>query len=209
MIKGLNQVHVNPKAGLDFVSALRSILRQDPDIIMIGEIRDSETVEIAIRAAITGHLVLSTIHTNSASGTISRLLDMGVEPYMLSASLVGVIAQRLVKKICPICKREITPDSEDLKAIGMPLNDTSIKYFTGAGCQNCGNTGNKGRMAVHEVLVVDSAVRNLIPQEDSASKIREYAKKNNIKNIKDECIRLVKEGVISVKEAISVAFTQE
>lgn len=209
IIKGLNQVQVNPKANLDFASGLRSILRQDPDIIMIGEIRDQETVDIAIRAAITGHLVLSTIHTNSAADTISRLLDMGVEPYMLSASLVGIIAQRLVRKICPVCKREYIPDPEDVRAMGLSESDPTIKFYSGSGCQNCGNTGNKGRMAVHEVLTVNGEVRNLISQGDAASKIREYARKNNIKTIKEECIRLLLEGTISLKEAISVAYSQD
>lgn len=209
MIHGLNQVNVNPKVGLDFPGALRSILRQDPDIIMIGEIRDQETVEIAIRAAITGHLVLSTIHTNSASATIARLLDMGVEPYMLSAALVGVIAQRLVRKICPVCKKEYKPASEDLKAIGIELDDPSQKFYMGAGCQNCGNSGYKGRMAVHEVLIVNSLIRSLIPLEDASTLIKDHEKQNNIRSIKDECIRLVLEGVITIKEAISVAFTQD
>lgn len=208
MIKGLNQVNVNTKVGLDFPNTLRSILRQDPDIIMIGEIRDQETVQIATRAAITGHLVLSTIHTNSAPATISRLLDMGVEPYMLSAALVGIIAQRLVRKICPVCKKVHTPAPEDLKAIGIPLVN-GHKFYHGTGCQNCGNSGNKGRMAVHEVLIIDSKIRSMIPMEDASSKIKEYAKQNEIKTIKDECIRLVLEGVISVKEAIAVAFSQE
>ncbi len=208
MIHGLNQVQVNPKAGLDFVTGLRSILRQDPDIIMIGEIRDQETVEIAIRAAITGHLVLSTIHTNNAPSTISRLLDMGVEPYLLSAALVGVIAQRLVRKICPVCRKQHTPDPVDIKAIGL-LPDTQIKFFMGTGCGNCGNTGNKGRIAVHEILAVTGEVKELIPQDDAASKISNYLTRNKIKTIRDECIRLVNEGVISIKEAIAVAFTQE
>jgi len=209
MIKGLNQVHVNPKAGLSFVSALRSILRQDPDIIMIGEIRDQETVEIAIRAAITGHLVLSTIHTNSASGTISRLLDMGVEPYMLSAALEGVIAQRLVRKICPVCKKKHQPEVEDLRALGINTFTGNKSFYIGTGCQNCNNTGYKGRIAVHEILVVDSQVRGLIPGKDAAGRIKELSIRNGVKSLKDECIRLAEDGVISLKEAISVAFTQD
>lgn len=209
MMHGLNQVNVNPKAGLDFANALRAILRQDPDKIMIGEIRDRETVQIAVRAAVTGHLVLSTLHTNSAPATISRLLDMQVEPYMLSAALVGVIAQRLVRKICKVCKKEHTPHAEDLNALGIEPGDITFRYFKGSGCQNCANTGYKGRMAVHEVLVVDSKIRNLIPENDASSKIKEYAKVNAISTIKDECVRLVKEGIISVDEAIAVAFTQD
>ncbi len=208
MIRGLNQVHVNPKAGLDFASGLRSILRQDPDIIMIGEIRDQETVEIAIRAAITGHLVLSTLHTNNAPGTISRLLDMGVEPYLLSASMVGVIAQRLVRRICPICKKQHTPDPADLKALGI-APDPALRFYAGTGCGNCGGTGNKGRMAVHEILTVTNEVRALIPMEDAAEKIRLYMASHGIRTLRDECVRLAMEGVITIKEAISVAFTQE
>jgi len=158
---------------------------------------------------VTGHLVLSTIHTNSAAGTIARLLDMDVEPYMLSASLVGIIAQRLVRKICPVCKREITAHPADLKALGIPAEGNSIRFFEGAGCQNCGNTGTKSRMAVHEILVVNAAVRSLIPQPDASGKIRDYIKANRIRTIRDECIRLVSEGVISLKEAIEISFTQE
>ena len=153
---GINQVQVNTKAGLTFSSGLRSILRQDPDIIMIGEIRDQETVDIAIRAAITGHLVLSTIHTNDAPGTISRLVDMGVPSYMLAASLVGILSQRLVKKICPFCKMAYTPSKFELRAAGLPAS-YSKPIHIGKGCTYCNNTGYKGRMAVHEILVVDRA----------------------------------------------------
>lgn len=208
MIHGLNQVQVNPKAGLDFVTGLRSILRQDPDIIMIGEIRDQETVEIAIRAAITGHLVLSTIHTNNAPSTIARLLDMGVEPYLLSAAIVGIIAQRLVRKICPVCKKQYTPDATEIKALGLPAG-TPIKFYRGSGCGNCGGTGYKGRIAVHEILAVNGEVRDLIPQDDASNKISNYLTKHGVRTIKDECIRLVQDGVISIEEAIAVAFTQE
>jgi type IV pilus assembly protein PilB len=208
MIHGLNQVQVNPKAGLDFASGLRSILRQDPDIIMIGEIRDQETVEIAIRAAVTGHLVLSTLHTNNAPGTIARLLDMGVEPYMLSAALAGVIAQRLVRKTCPVCKREHKPDPTDLRILGIPA-DTQIRFYEGAGCVNCGGTGYKGRIAAHEVMTVNSEIRSLIPTEDASGKIRKYLADNSVRTLKDECIKLAEDGVISLKEAIAVAFTQD
>ncbi|MHB1483961.1 MAG: GspE/PulE family protein [Saccharofermentanales bacterium] len=208
MIQGINQVQVNPKAKMDFANGLRSILRQDPDIIMIGEIRDQETVEIAIRAAITGHLVLSTIHTNNAPSTISRLLDMGVAPYLLSAAIVGIIAQRLVRKNCPICRKPHTPAVSDIMALGLP-EDTPIRFYKGTGCGNCGGSGYKGRMAVHEILTVNNEVRGLVTQEDASNKITGYLKKHGIKTIKDECIRLVQEGVISAEEAIAVAFTQD
>jgi len=206
MIKGLNQVQVNPKAGLDFAVGLRAMLRQDPDIIMVGEIRDSETVEIAIRAAITGHLVLSTLHTNDASGTISRLIDMGVQPYMLAASLIGVIAQRLVRKICPLCKQEYVPDEHELTALGLE-RDHDQKFYRGAGCAYCSNTGYKGRIAVHEIMMITRHHREMIHNNASADEIRDYSLKNGMTTLRQECIRLLKDGVTTFEEAISVAFS--
>ena len=185
---GINQVQVNTKAGLTFSSGLRSILRQDPDIIMIGEIRDQETVDIAIRAAITGHLVLSTIHTNDAPGTISRLVDMGVPSYMLAASLVGILSQRLVKKICPFCKMAYTPSKFELRAAGLPAS-YSKPIHIGKGCTYCNETGYKGRMAVHEILVVDRAVRDMITSGTSVDDIRDYAiKRQKMTTIAAGCV---------------------
>lgn len=207
-IGGLNQVHVNMKAGLDFPTALKSILRQDPDIIMIGEIRDSETVEIATRAAITGHLVLSTIHTNDSVSTISRLTDMGIEEFMLGASLVGIIAQRLVKLNCKFCSQPINLSQKELDycEIDDPDNYTFTK---GSGCPNCNGSGLKGRTAVHEVLVMDRKIREMITSKSSVDEMRDYAITAGLSTLEDECIRLLKEGRISIEEVYRVAYSGE
>ncbi len=205
-IAGINQVQVNSKAGLTFSNGLRSILRQDPDIIMIGEIRDEETVEIAIRAAITGHLVLSTIHTNDAPGTISRLVDMGIPSYMLAASLVGILSQRLVKKLCPFCKTKYTPSKFELSAAGLP-DDYDKDIFIGKGCSNCNESGYKGRRAVHEILVIDKEVRRKITDNVSVDEIRDYATSNqNMKTIGIECISLMEQGITSIQEVIKTSY---
>jgi type IV pilus assembly protein PilB len=208
MIKGLNQVQVNPKAGLDFAVGLRAILRQDPDVIMVGEIRDQETVEIAIRAAITGHLVLSTLHTNDAAGTISRLVDMGVPAYMLAASLVGIIAQRLVRKVCPFCKKVCQPDPVELAALGL-APEPDMKFYQGEGCGYCGGTGYKGRIAVHEVMTIGRSHREMIHKGATVDEIRDYSVKNGMTTLRQECIRLLKDGVTTLEEVISVAYNQQ
>ncbi|MBT3320117.1 MAG: type II/IV secretion system protein [Clostridia bacterium] len=206
---GINQVQVNVKAGLDFSNGLRSILRQDPDIIMVGEIRDQETVDIAIRAAITGHLVLSTIHTNDAPSTITRLIDMGIPSYMLAAALVGVLSQRLVKKICPSCKEEYKPSKFDLKAAGLPAGFKDTIY-EGKGCSNCNNSGYKGRRAVHEILVIDREIREMMSRNESVDVIREYAiESQKMRTIGDECIDLMKKGITSIKEVIATAYSYQ
>ncbi|MCK5129306.1 MAG: Flp pilus assembly complex ATPase component TadA [Clostridiales bacterium] len=207
MMKGLNQVHVNVKAGLTFPSALRSILRQDPDIIMIGEMRDKETVEIAIRAAITGHLVLSTIHTNDSASTISRLTDMGVEPFMLSASLVGIIAQRLVRKICPFCKKEVKLNAVELRFVGMENSVGDQIFYHGEGCAACSNTGYKGRIAVHEIMLIDRRLREMIATEATVDTLRDYALKSGMHTLKTECTRLLKEGITTIDEVYKVAYS--
>lgn len=205
-IEGLNQVHVNMRAGLNFPTALKAILRQDPDIIMIGEIRDSETVEIATRAAITGHLVLSTIHTNDSVSTISRLTDMGIEEFMLAASLVGIIAQRLVKLNCKFCSQPIQLNEKELDYC--KIDDPQKHTFTkGAGCPNCNGTGLKGRTAVHEVLVMDRKLRDMISNKSSVDEMRDYAISAGLSTLKDECIRLLKEGRIAIDEVYRVAYS--
>ncbi len=206
MMEGLNQVQVNAKAGLTFPSALRSILRQDPDIIMVGEMRDRETVEIAIRAAITGHLVLSTIHTNDSASTVSRLVDMGVEPFMLSASLVGIIAQRLVRKICPTCKKETILSRADLDYIGL-LPGSGHKFYHGTGCTACNNTGYKGRIAVHEVMIIDRELREMISLGKTVDELRDYALKSGMSTLKKECTRLLLNGTTTIDEVYKVAYS--
>ncbi|MDD4797597.1 MAG: ATPase, T2SS/T4P/T4SS family [Eubacteriales bacterium] len=203
VIKGLNQVQVNTKAGLTFATGLRSILRQDPDIIMVGEIRDQETADIAIRAAITGHLVLSTLHTNDAANTVARLTDMGVESYLLSSALVGIIAQRLVRKICPACKVKAEHPPRELEAFGLSADTVLHK---GEGCALCNNTGYYGRMAVHEVMMLD---RSIIHRNATADELHEYAIKHGMVTLKDACVDLLKAGRITLEDAMAVAFSQD
>lgn len=196
-IFGVNQVQTNAKAGLTFASGLRAILRQDPDIVMIGEIRDTETAEIAIRAAITGHLVLSTLHTNDAASSIIRLIDMGVASYMVASSVNCVVAQRLVKKLCPECKRrrEIRPEEAAL------LHDDSITHlYEPVGCPRCGNTGFKGRTAIYEIIEIDNDLRRMISEGKNTEEIREFAKEHGATFLEDSIKSLIRDGATSISE---------
>jgi len=205
-MEGINQIQVNTKAGLTFSNGLRSILRQDPDIIMVGEIRDTETAEIAIRAAITGHLVLSTLHTNSASATIDRLLDMNIQPYLVASSIVGIVAQRLVKKICNSCREEYIPDKDERIILG----DYEIpKLYKGRGCSYCSQRGYKGRTAIHEVLYVDKEVRKMIIESKSIDDIKDYAISQGMTTLRDNCKELVLSGVTTLEEFLKVAYSIE
>ncbi len=203
---GINQVQVNIKAGLTFANGLRSILRQDPDIIMIGEIRDNETAQIAVRAAITGHLVLSTLHTNNTVSSVTRLVNMGVEPYLISSSVVGITAQRLVKKICKNCKISYIADELEKKAL--QAEDTAeVIIYKGRGCNSCNNTGYKGRTAIHEILPITREIRLLIDEGSSIDSIREEAKKQGLVSLEENCIQLVKEGVTTIEELLRVTYS--
>ncbi|MDI9476736.1 MAG: ATPase, T2SS/T4P/T4SS family [Bacillota bacterium] len=205
-MKDINQVQVNVKAGLTFAGGLRSILRQDPDIIMIGEIRDNETAQIAVRAAITGHLVLSTLHTNDTASSITRLVNMGVEPYLVSSSVVGITAQRLVKRICDNCKSGYIADELEKKALG--AKDTAeVMVYRGKGCNLCNNTGYKGRVAIHEILPITREIRILIDKSASIDDIREEAKKQNFVSLRESCTQLVKEGVTTIEELLRITYS--
>ena len=207
MIDGLNQVQVNAKAGLTFAGALRSFLRQDPDIIMLGEIRDSETVDVAIRAAITGHLVLSTLHTNDAVSSISRLIDMGVPPYMIAVSLMGVISQRLIRKLCSNCSQEYTPAEHELKFLGLPEGEYHFKKAVG--CPICNQNGYKGRIAVHEILLITKEHRDLIATNATNNELTQFSIEHGLSTLKQECIRLVKDGITSFDEVMDITYKQE
>lgn len=196
VIPGITQVDINDKAGLTFASVLRSILRQDPDVIMIGEIRDQETADIAARAAITGHLVLSTIHTYNAASSVVRLIDMGVEPYMVSSSMLGVIAQKLVRRLCPDCKIPYTASEDELRVIGLPLTEKVTLYKPGT-CQNCNNLGYKGRIAVHEVMPVTSAIKNAIHAGKTTDEIDAIARGEGMLSLRDNLKKLLLDGIIS------------
>jgi type IV pilus assembly protein PilB len=197
---GINQVQVNTKAGLTFASALRSILRQDPDIIMIGEIRDNETVEIAVRAAITGHLVLSTVHTNDTASTITRLTDMGVEPYLISSSLVGIIAQRLVKKICPDCREKYLANESERQLLR--VNEEELYIYKGAGCPNCNNSGYRGRTTIAEVMEINIPIKRLISEGKSIEDIKNTAIENGMVTLQQSCKDLVLDGITTIDEYI-------
>jgi type IV pilus assembly protein PilB len=202
-IDGINQVQVNSKAGMTFAAALRSILRQDPDIVMIGEMRDSETADIGIRAAITGHLVLSTLHTNDAASTIVRLVDMGVAPYMVATSLIGVIAQRLVKVLCPKCKKQRMSNEEEN---GLMKIATSVPVCEAVGCSECNNTGYRGRTAIHEIIHCTSGISTIVARNGSKEEIEEQAKKNGTKLLRDNVSELVQKGVTSMDELVRVTY---
>ena len=206
-IDGVNQVQVNTKANLTFANALRSILRQDPDIIMIGEIRDSETAQIAVRASITGHLVVSTIHTNSTAATVARLIDMGVENYMIADSVVGIIAQRLVRKLCS-CKQERQATDSEKKILGKSLEE-DVKIYEPVGCKLCNGTGYYGRTAIYEIMKITPAIKKLIIENAGADRILEEARKEGMLSLKDSASLSVLEGVSSMAEMIKATYETE
>ncbi|WP_182200447.1 GspE/PulE family protein [Paraliobacillus salinarum] len=203
-LEGINQVQVNSTVGLTFAKGLRSILRQDPNIIMVGEIRDRETAEIAIRSALTGHLVFSTLHTNSAIAAIPRLFDMGVEPYLVVSALSAVMAQRLVKKVCPDCKKK-RPISEMEKQIlkNRPIEINEV--YEGPGCDGCRHTGYRGRLAIHELLIIDEKVKSLMMNQSNMSEIKAYLKDNQMRFLLDDGLLKVKNGLTTIDEVLRVA----
>lgn len=205
-LDGINQVQVNNKAGLTFAEGLKAILRQDPDIVMVGEIRDGETAHIAVRAAITGHLVLSTMHTNDTASTVTRLTDMGIEPYLVSSSVVGVVAQRLVKNICPHCKESYHPTAIDKKVLDI---EEDVLLYRGKGCNRCNYTGYKGRQAVQEIMPVDETIRALIDERASIDKIRKAAIENGMTSLKENCKQLMFQGLTTIDEVARIAYGLE
>ena len=201
IMSGINQTQVNTKANMTFSAALRSILRQDPDIIMIGEMRDEETAEIAVRAAITGHIVFSTLHTNDATGAITRLEDMGVADYLVADALVGVIAQRLVKRLCPECKRRAKTNPKETEILGL---DEPISIYRPQGCQFCNGTGYKGRIAVHEIMYMNENMRAAVTRERNLEVLRDLAKQNGMVTLWNSCKTLVEKGVTSIQELMTL-----
>ncbi len=210
-IRGINQVQVNDKAGLTFASALRSILRQDPDIILIGEIRDGETARIAIESALTGHLVFSTIHTNDSASIPTRLIDMGIEPFLVASSLIGATAQRLIRKVCNYCKKPYRPDSDVLQNLSSQtsVNLEDIDFYKGEGCDKCNHTGYKGRVAINEILPITPAVQKLIMKNASSREIAEQAKKEGMKTLLDDALTKAAEGLTTIEEVLRVVSTIE
>lgn len=202
-MKGINQTQINNKAGVTFAAGLRSILRQDPDVIMVGEIRDGETAEIAVRAAITGHLVFSTVHTNDTASTVARLADMGIEKFLLSSSLVGVVAQRLVKKLCRHCKFEYSTNVSDAELLNVPVG---TKIYGKKGCSQCNYTGYSGRTAIHEILPITKRIRKCINNGDNADEIKDEAMEEGMITLREDAIRLVLNGTTSMDEMLRITF---
>ncbi|MEM2991216.1 MAG: type II secretion system ATPase GspE [Halobacteria archaeon] len=207
-LKGIGQIQVNPKIDLTFANGLRSILRQDPDVIMVGEIRDLETAEIAIHASLTGHLVFSTLHTNDSAGAVTRLIDMGIEPFLISSSLVAVIAQRLVRVLCPHCAEEYVPDEEELtKLYAVSDSRKKIVVKRARGCSECMNTGYKGRTGIYELLLIDDDIRSLIIKKTDSNTIKSLAIKKGMDTLKVDGIKKVLKGITTMEEVLRV--TQE
>lgn len=204
-LQGINQIQINPKAGLSFATGLRSILRQDPDVIMVGEIRDSETAQISVRAAITGHLVLSTLHTNDSVSSVIRLVDMGVEPYLVSSAVIGVVSQRLIKELCPDCKQAYEATYSEKSLLGLDTGE-NITLYQAKGCNRC-NSGFKGRRAVHEVLIVDEDIRQLIDEGKNIDSLRTIAEKQGMVSLFKNSINLAVEGITTVEEALRAGYT--
>jgi len=209
-IDGINQVQVNVKADLTFATALRSILRQDPDIIMIGEIRDGETASIAVQASITGHLVVSTLHTNSSAATIARLADMGIENYLIADSVVGVIAQRLVRRLCPNCKKARPATEQELKLMNIDFEDgkPDVTIYDAVGCPQCSDTGYSGRIGVYEIMEVSHDLKQIIARNGSSDEIKVQAMKDGMRTLRMSAAEYVKEGITTVPEMLRVSFEE-
>jgi len=208
-LPGVNQVQVNTKANLTFASALRSFLRQDPDIIMVGEIRDQETARIAVEAALTGHLVLSTLHTNDASGAVSRLVEMGVEPFLVASSVIGVLGQRLARTICPNCKEAYSPTPDAVKRFGLAMySDSELNFYRGRGCDHCKMTGYRGRTGIHELMPITDRVRGLVLQRSSTAEIKQAAMEEGMRTMQDDGLNKVLGGITSMEECLRVVYVE-
>ena len=207
-LPGVGQIQVNPKIDLTFANGLRSILRQDPDIVMVGEIRTRETAEIAVQSALTGHMVFSTLHTNNAAGALTRLVEMGIEPFLAASSIVGILAQRLVRKICPHCKEAVSPPAELLDQLGdectLPANP---QFYKGRGCSRCMNIGYWGRSGIYELLPIDETIRELLLQDKDAATIKQAAMRQGMQSLRSAGVAQALEGVTSLEEILRV--TQE
>ncbi|HEA47060.1 MAG TPA: type II secretion system protein GspE [bacterium] len=204
----VNQVQINPKAGLTFASGLRSFLRQDPDIIMVGEIRDLETAEIAVHASLTGHLVLSTLHTNDAPTAFTRLIDMGVEPFLASSAVAAVMAQRLVRTICPKCKEEYQPPKEVLEELGLS-KEKGLKFYRGKGCGNCKNTGYFGRTGIFELLIPNEKIKDMVVKKTPSTELRKEAMRAGMMSLREDGVFKIKKGITSVGEVLRVTQEEE
>ena len=206
-LSGYSQIEVKPKVGLTFANALRSVLRQDPDVIMVGEMRDTETAKIAIQSALTGHLVFSTVHTNSAPATITRLIDMGIEPFLVSSSIIGVLAQRLVRRICPDCRKSYQPHPEQLRELGIKevsFRKLDRRFFRGDGCDNCRQTGYRGRIGIHELLVMSEGVKNTILESSDSDTIKKQGLKEKMITLRRDGVNKILHGLTTAEEILTI-----
>ena len=206
-LSGYSQIEVKPKVGLTFANALRSVLRQDPDVIMVGEMRDTETAKIAIQSALTGHLVFSTVHTNSAPATITRLIDMGIEPFLVSSSIIGVLAQRLVRRICSDCRKSYQPHPEQLRELGIKevsFHKLDRRFFRGEGCDNCRQTGYRGRIGIHELLVMSEGVKNTILESSDSDTIKKQGLKEKMITLRRDGVNKILHGFTTAEEILSI-----
>ena len=209
-LAGYSQIEIKPKLGLNFANALRSVLRQDPDVIMVGEMRDPETAQIAIQSALTGHLVFSTVHTNSAPATITRLIDMGIEPFLVSSTIIGVLAQRLVRRICPECKISFEPHPEQLRELGIKTQNfrkMGKKFYKGEGCDKCRNTGYRGRICIHELLVMSEEIKKTILESSDDVSIKRKCLKENMVTLRRDGVNKILYGYTTVEEILSITST--
>ena len=211
-IAGYSQIEINQRIGLSFAKALRSVLRQDPDVIMVGEMRDAETAQIAMQAALTGHLVFSTIHTNSAAATITRLIDMGIEPFLISSTILGVLAQRLIRRVCPQCRKSYSPHPEQIRELGVSedrVRKTGGSFFTGQGCEHCRETGYRGRLGVHELLVMTDKVKAAVMESSDANFIQRCALKDGMITLRRDGTSKVLRGLTTPEELLSITADNE
>jgi type IV pilus assembly protein PilB len=208
-LPGINQVQIHEEIGLTFAHVLRAFLRQDPDVILVGEIRDCETAEIAIKAALTGHLVLSTLHTNDAPGTVSRLIQMGIEPYLISSALTLIVAQRLVRKVCPHCKTPLSLPAPVWRSLGIsPGESGTAQLYKGAGCRNCNHTGFKGRVAIYEVLIISEQSKELILKGASCIDFKKEVMRSGMSSLRDSAVKKMKQGLITLEEVVRTTCVQ-
>jgi general secretion pathway protein E len=204
-IEGIGQIQVNPKIGLNFANGLRSIVRQDPDVILVGEIRDMETAEISIQSALTGHLVFSTLHTNDAASAVTRLIDMGIEPFLVSSSVMAILAQRLVRVVCDDCKETYAPHEESLESIGItPEMAAGRKIYRGKGCPSCLNTGYRGRTGIFELMILDDSIKNLILKTSDANAIKRQAVEQGMLSLRQDGAQKVLDGITTIEEVFRI-----
>ncbi len=204
-LEGISQMQVAAKKGMTFITALRHVLRQDPDIIMVGEVRDQETARMAIQSSLTGHLVFSTLHTNDSAGAVTRLIDLGVEPYLVSSSLIAVMAQRLVRKVCPDCKKQYEPSAHELRELGLgDIGSSKAQFFTGQGCDKCFDTGYRGRTGIYELMLIDEQIRNLVYKKANAGDIKKHSIDAGLQTLRMDGARKVAAGITTITEVLRV-----